>query len=82
MVAHDSYREQCEGVLKEKGVPYFCASIRRLVAFQKAAGQLVKDVDDERAATAAQGYRELGKEIERLYFRHDVKTHRRKEAKA
>jgi hypothetical protein len=26
--------------------------------------------------------RELGKEIERLYFRHDVQTHRRKEAKA
>ena len=26
--------------------------------------------------------RELGKEIERLYFRHDVQTNRRKEAKA
>jgi cellulose biosynthesis protein BcsQ len=84
MVSHDSYREQCEGVLKEKGVPYFSAWIRRLVAFQKAAGSgdLVHNVDDDRAGAAWEGYRELGREIDRLYFRHDGRTKRRKEARA
>jgi len=84
MVSHDSYREQCEGVLKEKGVPYFRAVIRRLVAFQKAvaAGQLVQEIDDDRAGSAWEGYQELGREIDRLYFRHDAQTKARKEARA
>jgi chromosome partitioning protein len=84
MVPHDSYREQCEGMLKEKGVPYFHSYVRRLVAFQKAAGsgELVEDVEDDRAGVAWEGYRDLGQEIERLYFRHDGKTKVRKEARA
>lgn len=84
MVSHESYREQCEAVLKEKTVPYFRACIRRLVAFQKAAGsgQLVQDVEDDRAGAAWDGYRDLGKEIDRLYFRHDGQTKGRKEARA
>jgi cellulose biosynthesis protein BcsQ len=87
MVSHESYREQCEAMLKEKGVPYFRACIRRLVAFQKAAagGQLVQEVDDDRAGAAWEGYQELGKEIDRLYspyFRHDGRAKGRKEAKA
>jgi chromosome partitioning protein len=82
MVPHDSYREQCESMLKEKGVPYFRACIRRLVAFQKAAaaGQLVQEVtEDDRAGAAWEGYKDLGKEIDRLYFRHDGKAKGRKE---
>jgi hypothetical protein len=31
MVSRDSYREQCEVVLKQKGVPYFHTCVRRLV---------------------------------------------------
>jgi len=84
MVPHDSYREQCEAMLKEKAMPYFRSWVRRLVAFQKAAGSgdLVQNVDDDRASNAWEGYRDLGKEIERLYFRHDEQTKVRKEARA
>ncbi len=84
MVPYDTYREQCAAVLKEKGVPYFGSSIRRLVAFQKAAasGDLVQNVEDDRAGAAWEGYRDLGREIERLYFRHGVQTKVRKEAMA
>lgn len=84
MAPHESYRIQCEALLQEKGVPYFASSIRRLVAFQKAAasGELVQNVEDDRAGAAWEGYRDLGKEIERLYFRHDVQTKVHKEAMA
>jgi chromosome partitioning protein len=83
MSQHDSYREQCEAMLKEKRVPYFKSSIRRLVAFQKAAaeGCLVQNVADDRAGAAWQGYASLGREIERMYIRNDVKMKGRKEIK-
>jgi chromosome partitioning protein len=84
MVPHDSYREQCEAMLQQKGLPHFQASITRLVVFQKAAaaGCLVEDVEDDRAALASERYRALGREIERLHIRNDESMKGRKEARA
>lgn len=84
MVSHESYREQCEAMLDQKGIAHFKSNIRRLVAFQKAAaaGCLVQDVDDDRAGLAWQRYSELGREIERLYIRQDERAKGRKEARA
>jgi chromosome partitioning protein len=76
MVQHDSYKQQCIEMLKSKGVPYFKSTIRRLVAFQKAAatGQLARDAADDRAEAAWEGYQELGREIVRIYLRVDGRT--------
>jgi chromosome partitioning protein len=84
MSSHDSYREQCEAMLQQKGIPHFKSNIRRLVAFQKAAaaGCLVQDADDERASLAWDGYSEFGRELERLYIRNDGRIKGRKEARA
>jgi chromosome partitioning protein len=56
--------EEARATLKECGLPLFAGSIRRLVAFQKAAlaGVLVNHVDDPRALLGWADYVAVGKE--------------------
>jgi chromosome partitioning protein len=58
--------EEARGTLSEGGLPLFAGSIRRFVAFQKAAlaGVPVNAVDDPRAEQAWEDYAAVGKEIE------------------
>jgi chromosome partitioning protein len=58
--------EEARGTLSEGGLPLFAGSIRRFVAFQKAAlaGVPVNAVDDPRAEQAWEDYVGVGKEIE------------------
>ena len=58
--------EEARGTLSEGGLPLFTGSIRRFVAFQKAAlaGVPVNAVDDPRAEQAWEDYAAVGKEIE------------------
>jgi chromosome partitioning protein len=56
---------EARALLKSEGLPVFAGSVRRLVAFQKAAlsGCLVNEVEDPRAEFAWEDYRAIGKEI-------------------
>ena len=58
--------DEARGTLSEGGLPLFAGSIRRFVAFQKAAlaGVPVNAVDDPRAEQAWEDYVAIGKEIE------------------
>jgi chromosome partitioning protein len=57
--------EEARAALVEEGVPLFQTSIRRLIAFPRAAltGVPVYEVDDPRAALGWADYEALGKEI-------------------
>jgi chromosome partitioning protein len=57
--------EQARTMLTEAGLPLFKGSIRRLVAFQKAAllGVPVSDVPDPRAEQGWKDYQAVGKEL-------------------
>lgn len=57
--------EDARAMLAESGLPVFAASIRRLVAFQKAAlaGVPVHAVNDPRAREGWQDYQRVGQEV-------------------
>jgi chromosome partitioning protein len=57
--------EQARTMLHKQGLPLFDGSIRRLVAFQKAAlqGMPVFDVNDPRAKDGWRDYQAIGKEL-------------------
>lgn len=57
--------DEARAMIVEAGLPTFAGSIRRAVAFQKAAlgGTLVEAVRDPRAAECAADYQAVGREI-------------------
>ena len=57
--------DEARAMLVEEGLPMFPFGIRRLAAFQKAAlsGQIVRDVNDPRAAWGWEDYQAAGREI-------------------
>jgi len=57
--------EDARAMLVDAGLPLFTGSIRRLVAFQKAAlaGVIVGEVSDPRAKEGWLDYQRVGKEV-------------------